>query len=723
LNGLVWCLTLFFALPLLGTLGTDAALRSIPQALGHAHVGSSHEGTEHARTTPAGEDVEVVPAPGRAAIGMRTVHIGRQRAPRRVPPLVDRRTLAHETVLVREGVEERYQTGPLGVEQTYRIEARPPGAGPLAIEVAFDGLEASMSDPDTVVLRDGAGATQAVYRGLRVDDAAGRQLAAHMEASGSTATLVADDEGASYPVVVDPLVAVQQAELTASGGMPGDRFGWQVSVSGDIAIVSAPPKASPGAVYVFVRTGTSWAQQAAIVPTAGWQNTEAWSVSVSGDTAVVGAVPVFATDVNLDWTGAAHVFVREGSTWTEQAELAASDDPGNYGFGAQVSVSGDTLVVGALNTLAAYVFVRSGTSWTQQAKLTLGDAASSVSVSGDTAVVGSFDAENSGRAYVFVRSGTSWTQQAELVPGDSMMPVSFGNSVAVSGDTVVIGAPNTPVGNAYIPGVTYVFVRSGTSWTPQAELTSNDADTNLFGTSVAVSGDTAIIGSNSDSGVGAAFLFTRNGTSWTQQAKLVPSDAANLNDFGSSVSISGNTIVAGAPFHLGTGAAYIYVLGDAPGDPCTAPTDCASGFCVDGVCCATACTGAPCEACSLAAGATADGTCTPLTGPSCNDGNACTTSDTCVAGTCKGTPLDCAAHNECEENGTCDPTTDQCTHPIKPDKTPCSTGGTCEEGVCSLSFGGCGCRVAGPSSDAAAWGAALLVLLPAIWRRRGRRAV
>ena len=152
------------------------------------------------------------------------------------------------------------------------------------------------------------------------------------------------------------------------------------------------------------------------------------------------------------------MFVRSGGAWTQQAKLTASDAAADDRFGISVAVAGDTAVVGAFldDTLAgtdagsAYVFVRSGGAWTQQAKLTASDAAAddpfgdSVAVAGDTAVVGALDdtlaGTDAGSAYVFVRSGGAWTQQAKLTASDAAADDQFGYSVAVAGDTAVVGA-------------------------------------------------------------------------------------------------------------------------------------------------------------------------------------------------------------------------------------------------------------------------------------------
>jgi hypothetical protein len=288
------------------------------------------------------------------------------------------------------------------------------------------------------------------------------------------------------------------------------------------------------------------------------------SVSVSGDTAVVGA----HLDVNAGTpSGSAYVFVRSGAVWTEQAKLTASETATHDLFGWSVSVSGDTAVVGAraddhegLDSGSAYVFVRSGTVWTEQAKLTASDSANgdafgySVSVSGDTAVVGASQDDdagfNTGSAYVFARSGVVWTEQAKLTVSDPTVNALFGQSVSVSGDTAVVGAWGEDDAGSD-SGSAYVFVRSGAVWSEQAKLTASDpAAHNRFGYTTSVNGDTALVGAfqNSAAGTasGSAYVFVRSGAAWTEQAKLMASDATAFDSFGFSVSVGGDTAVVGA---------------------------------------------------------------------------------------------------------------------------------------------------------------------------------
>lgn len=123
-----------------------------------------------------------------------------------------------------------------------------------------------------------------------------------------------------------------------------------------------------------------------------------------------------------------------------------------------------------------------------------------------------------------------------------------------------------------------------------------------------------------------------------------------------------------------------------PGAPCVAGVDCGSGFCADGVCCNTACDGGACDACSVPAGAQANGTCEALSGASCDDGNACSGQDTCESGACIGAPVDCVPTNECQESLGCEPSSG-CQEEAKADGTPC-TGGVCSGGVCDTGSGG-----------------------------------
>jgi hypothetical protein len=388
-------------------------------------------------------------------------------------------------------------------------------------------------------------------------------------------------EKSSLPVVLSRTAenkTSQQAYLKPSNTDMGDEFGSLVAVSGDTVVVGAPYESSSatgvngnqndnsaaysGAAYVFVRSGSSWSQQAYLKAS----NTDASdyfgeTVAVSGDTIVVGAsfeasnaigVNGNQNDDSAARAGAAYVFVRSGTTWSQQAYLKASNTESGDSFGNSVAISGDTIVIGA----------------------ELEDS-SATGVNGDqTNNLASF----AGAAYVFVRSGGTWNQQAYLKASntdtDPNARDAFGCSVAVSGDTIVIGAHredsdaigvNGDQTNNDLPesGAAYVFVRSAGTWNQQAYLKASNTDGgDFYGNAVAVSGDTVVVGAwyedSNATGVngdqtnnlaamsGAAYVYVRSGGSWSQQAYLKASNTDAADNFAYSVSISGDRIVVGA---------------------------------------------------------------------------------------------------------------------------------------------------------------------------------
>ena len=383
-----------------------------------------------------------------------------------------------------------------------------------------------------------------------------------------------------------------EAKLTASDGAAEERFGDSVSISGDYAIVGAPRDDDngdrSGSAYIFKYNGGSWIQQTKLTASDGeaydWFG---WSVSMSGDYAIVGAP---YDDDNGGASGSAYIFKRSGSSWTQQAKLTASDGATGDVFGLSVSISRDYAVVGAhldgdnsTDSGSAYIFKRVGTIWSEQAKLTASDGAAedwfgcSVSISGDYAIVGAvWDDDNgyhSGSAYIFKRSGSSWTQQAKLTAPDGAAEDLFATAVSISGDYAIVGASYDD-DNGINSGSAYIFKRNGTSWLEQAKLIPPDSiDSSYhFGNSVSISGDYAIIGArygykyvselNHARDGGSAYIFKRSGASWIQEAKLRASDGASHDYFGSSVSISGDYAIVGAPYDDDNGSAsgsvYVY---------------------------------------------------------------------------------------------------------------------------------------------------------------------
>jgi hypothetical protein len=391
--------------------------------------------------------------------------------------------------------------------------------------------------------------------------------------NGNQGNNSATDSGAAYVFVRNGTNWVQQAYLKASNTGAGDMFANTVAVSGDTVVVGARYEASSatgvngnqsdnsagdsGAAYVFVRHGTNWVQQAYLkASNTGAGDLFGYRVAVSGDTVVIGAqgessnatgVNGNQSDNSVGDSGAAYVFVRNGTNWAQEAYLKASNTGAGDLFGNAVAVSGDTVVVGAL-----------------------GEASNATGVNGNQS---DNTAAGSGAAYVFVRSGSTWSQQAYLKASNTGAFDYFGSAVAVSGDTVAVGAygedskatgvngnqnDNTATGS----GAAYAFVRSGSTWSQRAYLKASNTDAlDAFGDPVAVSGDTVVVGAygecssatgvngnqsdNSADYAGAAYVFARNGLTWSQRAYLKASNT-EAYDYLSMVAISGDTVVVGA---------------------------------------------------------------------------------------------------------------------------------------------------------------------------------
>jgi hypothetical protein len=293
-----------------------------------------------------------------------------------------------------------------------------------------------------------------------------------------------------------------------------------------------------------------------------------YSVAIDGDTALVGS-PYRDIGTSPD-QGAACVFTRSAGVWTLQQELT---EGGSYGsFGWSVALSGDTALVGVRQNNCAYVFTRSGTTWTQQQRLRASDDAfsggfgHSVALSGDSALVGACDKTvgvnaDQGAAYVFTRVAGIWAQQQKLTDAAGAAGDRFGQSVALEGDTAVVGAAYKTVGANADQGAALVFARSAGNWALQQELTAADGTAyDFFGYSVALDGESVLVGAcNKTVGTrtiqGAAYVFTRDGTTWTQQQKLTAADGARNDNFGCSVALDGESALVGAWYKtVGTNA-------------------------------------------------------------------------------------------------------------------------------------------------------------------------
>ncbi len=332
--------------------------------------------------------------------------------------------------------------------------------------------------------------------------------------------------------------------ITATDGTAGSGFGISVAISGDTVIIGAnsdrpsPTMPAPGAAYIFVRDGTGWTQQQKLTPPiTNCTCNFGYSVGISGDTVIVGSL-------RLPTFGLAFVYVRTGTTWSLQQTLSPpSGSQSEPEFGSSVAISGETIIAGARTESASGL--------------------------------------RSGAAYVFVRSGSSWSLQQRLSASDSVANTQFGNSVAINGEQALIGAFCDGSGgvSGCRPGAAYVFVRNETVWTQQQKLTASDgANNDQFGSSVAISGNTALVGAWQDdiganANQGSAYVFTRNLTTWSQEQKLTAPDGAADDWFGIGVGLDGGVFGVSAfrddiGANVNQGSAYIFNRCAPPG---TAP--------------------------------------------------------------------------------------------------------------------------------------------------------
>ena len=362
--------------------------------------------------------------------------------------------------------------------------------------------------------------------------------------------------------------------ITGSNTIEGDEFGEYIALSADgqtLAVGATQEQSSAtgingnqadnslgqaGAVYVFARAGDSWRQQAYVkASNTGAGDAFGLSVALSADgsTLVVGAPfeDSSATGINGDQTdnsdgakGAVYVYVRVNDSWAQEAYIKASSTTGSHYFGTYVALSADgsMLAVGAEDYATA--------------------------------------ADVDGAVYVFTRSGGTWSQQAQLRlsqdpgHGDGLGPAFVGSTLALSADGSTLAAR----GGASVDSAVYIYSRAGDTWSEPAQVSaSNAAESNVFGSAIALSSDGSVLavgaplessmarGINGDQTQntadpqrsGAVYVYGRDQGTWSQQAYVKASDSDGAWFFGSSVAITsdGPTVMVGAPGARGRGSA------------------------------------------------------------------------------------------------------------------------------------------------------------------------
>ena len=386
----------------------------------------------------------------------------------------------------------------------------------------------------------------------------------------------------------------QQGELIGGpvSGLPSEGFSVALSDDGNTALVGAPDwrDAGSGGAFVFVRSGSGWTQQGSeLVGPGGTGEGMELAISGDGNTAML-------TGTLADGSAGAWVFIRTGSTWAEQgpALVGSGFSGGTTNSAGSVALSndGNTALLGesGVNDFvgAVFVFARSGSTWSQQGAPLVGDctasctgpngtgevgaglfgAGVSLSEDGNTALVGGpgdsgpfANAIGPGAAWVFTRAGSTWSQQGSKLVGTGALGTGTGQGlgVALSGDgsTALINGPNDNYGAG---GAAWVFTNNGGTWTQQAKLPGL---AELYGNGaaeVALSddGNTALLG-----GTEGAQEFTRSGSAWTQQTVLLGTGEVGDAEQGSSVALAGDGLTAaiGGPFdNKGIGAAWVFTF-------------------------------------------------------------------------------------------------------------------------------------------------------------------
>jgi len=372
--------------------------------------------------------------------------------------------------------------------------------------------------------------------------------------------------GAAYVFDFDGNTWTQSQKFTAIDATTGDEFGFSVSLTNDRLIIGARYDDSngdnSGSVYVFDHNGSSWNQSHKVLAVAGNGAADDFfgtSVSIDGNRALIGA-PGDAD--NGPDSGAAYLFDFDGNNWNQTQKVTADDASAGDEFGSSVSLFDDRALIGASGVIsnkgAAYLFDFDGNSWNQTKKTIASDGIAgdyfggSVSLSGNRALIGAY---GYGTAYFFDFNGSNWTQSQQIFP-DGTAGDNFGYSVSLFGNRALIGANE----NDQFSGAAYLFDFDGSNWNQTQKIVAKDADIDdQFGDSVSLSGDRVLIGASGDdengNAAGAAYLFDFNGNSWHQTEKITANDAGTDDVFGSSVSLSGNRALIGAS---GGGAAYLF---------------------------------------------------------------------------------------------------------------------------------------------------------------------
>ena len=363
-------------------------------------------------------------------------------------------------------------------------------------------------------------------------------------------------------------------KLIADDAFKDSAFGWAVAVDGNLAAVSAfADEDQKGAVYLYEHKDTGWVQVSKLLASQGVTgDVMGLSLAIDGETIAVGA-PLDDNEGGTD-AGAVYIFTKPADGWqavtneTVRITSPATDTRKDRGFGTAIALKGDTLVVGApgkgdaLVSGDVFVFQGSGANWVPKARLNVPNLngsdlfGSAVDFDGNTIVVGAFGQDNEkGAVYLFRKPVAGWSDKsydALLMADDAAIKDYFGGSVAIEGDTIMVGA-NGDDDKGSKSGSVYLFTRSNGAWEQQPEKlhASDGKAVGNFGYSLDLSSNVLVVGASSlsdDEASDSVYIFTRSGEKWIQQEKLSDPDQKPKSKFGISVAIdeTGSTIVVGA---------------------------------------------------------------------------------------------------------------------------------------------------------------------------------
>jgi hypothetical protein len=361
--------------------------------------------------------------------------------------------------------------------------------------------------------------------------------------------------------------------VMSSDGTTRAAFGQSVSISGNYAIVGAfaedvGKNQDQGAAYIYYFNGTVWEQQQKLIAADGADSARfGYSVSISGNYAIVGA-PLATVGGSID-RGAAYIYFFNGASWVQQQQLVASNGAAGDEFGYSVGISGNRAIAGAIyddvgsntNQGSAYIYSFNDISWSLQTQLTTGAPndhfGCSVGISGNKVIIGANRADvnglqDFGAAYMYVFTSGTWFHLQTLTSYNSGVtdqdpPHEFGTSVSISGNAAIAGGIRIARN-----GGAYVYRFSGIQWESSPLLQASDgALGDIFGYSVSISGDYAVVGALADAiGMnnrqGSAYVFVNGNGGWEQVQKISDPMGKADDTFGTSCSIDNGRLAVGA---------------------------------------------------------------------------------------------------------------------------------------------------------------------------------